>query len=364
MGAQERIKELEDEMRKTQYNKATEHHFGVIKARIAKLKEDIEKTAAKKGGGKGFHVKKSGDGSVVLLGFPSVGKSTLLNALTSSKSKIGEYAFTTLDVVPGVLKHKYSKIQILDIPGIISGAASGKGRGKEILSMVRSCDLILILIDALHPEHHEAIKKEIWDTGIRMNQRKPDVKVTKKDRGGIDIGTTVKLTKITKKTIKAVMKEWKLSNADVVIRNNINVDQMIDVLEGNRKYIPSITIVSKIDLINERRINKIKKEIKPDLMISATNKKNIEDLKDIIFNALNFIRVFLKEVGKKPDLDEPMIVIKGSTIRTICQKLHRDFVTKFRFAKIWGKGAKFPGQSFQKLDKKLIDGDILEIHLT
>jgi len=363
MGARERIKELEDEMRKTQYNKATEHHFGVIKARIAKLREKIEKAASKKTGGKGFAVKKSGDGTVVLLGFPSVGKSTLLNALTGSKSKIGGYEFTTLDVVPGVLDYNYAKIQILDVPGIISGAASGKGRGKEILSMVRNCDLVLILLDALHPEHHKAILKEIWDTGIRINQRKPDVKITKKDRGGIDIGATLRLTKLTRRTIKAVMKEWRLNNADVVIRDNIDVDQLIDVIEGNRKYIPAITIVTKIDLVGAKKLRKIEKDVKPTLMISAEKRQNIEELKEVIFQGLSFIRIFLKEVGNKPDLDEPMIVLKGSTIGTICQKLHRDFINKFRYARVWGKGAKFPGQMFRKVHKELIDGDILEIHL-
>ena len=90
---------------------------------------------------------------------------------------------------------------------------------------------------------------------------------------------------------------------------------------------------------------------------------NIERLKELIYSKLKFIRVYLKEVGKKPDLDEPMIVRKGTTIGDICNRIHRDFVKKFKFAKVWGKSAKFPGQQFRNLDKKLEDGDILEIHI-
>ncbi|MBD3304264.1 GTP-binding protein [Candidatus Woesearchaeota archaeon] len=361
--AEARIKELEAELKKTQYNKATEHHFGVVKAQIAKLREKIEKQASKKTAGQGFGVKKSGDATVVLLGFPSVGKSTLLNAITKAKSKVGVYEFTTLDVVPGLLEHNFAKIQILDIPGIISGAAAGKGRGREILSMVRNSDLVLILVDAKHPEHYKKILKEIYDANVRINQEKPDVKIKKKAKGGISIGSTVKLG-ISKKTIKDILKELKFNNADVVIRSKIDIDQLIDAIEGNRHYIPALTVITKIDAVSEEQRKKLIKEIKPDLVVSAEKGEGIPELKEAIFQKLNLMRLYMKEVGKNPDLEEPMIVRKGLTIGGVCRKIHRDFVKKFKCAKIWGKSAKFPGQIFHKLDKVLEDGDIIEIHIT
>ncbi|MBD3361171.1 GTP-binding protein [Candidatus Woesearchaeota archaeon] len=361
MGTKEKIEELEKELKKTQYNKATEHHFGVVKARIAKLREKLE-VESKKKKGTGFAVRKSGDASVVLLGFPSVGKSTLLNAITKSKSKVGAYEFTTLDVVPGLLEHNFAKIQILDIPGIIQGAAAGKGRGKEILSMVRNSDLILILIDAKHPEHYAAILKEIHDAGIRINQEKPDVKIEKKAKGGLSIGSTVKL-KLSKKTIQNVLKEMKVNNADVVIRSPLDIDRLIDSVIGNRVYTPALTVITKIDAVSPAKKKQLINEIKPDVVISAEKNEGIEELKELIFQKLNFIRVFMKEVNKKPDLDVPMIVKKGTTIKDMCNRIHRDFVKKFKYAKIWGKSAKFPGQIFLKLDKVLEDGDIIEIHI-
>ena len=358
-----RIKELEAELKKTQYNKATEHHFGVVKAQIAKLRGKIEKQASKKTAGAGFAVKKSGDATVVLLGFPSVGKSTLLNAITKAKSKIGAYEFTTLDVVPGLLEYNFAKIQVLDIPGIISGAAAGKGRGREILSMVRNSDLVLILVDAKYPQHYKKILKEIYDANVRLNQEKPDVKIKKKAKGGISIGSTVKLG-IARKTIQDILKELKFNNADVVIRSKIGIDELIDAIEGNRNYIPALTVITKIDAVSEDKRKKLIKEIKPDLVVSAEKGEGIPELKEAIFQKLNLMRLFMKEVGKNPDLDEPMIVRKGITIAGVCGKIHRDFVKKFKYAKIWGKSAKFPGQIFHKLDKKLEDGDIIEIHIT
>ncbi|MBW2985928.1 50S ribosome-binding GTPase [Candidatus Woesearchaeota archaeon] len=358
-----RIKELEAELKKTQYNKATEHHFGVVKAQIAKLRDKIELQASKKTAGQGFGVKKSGDATVVLLGFPSVGKSTLLNAITKAESKIGAYEFTTLDVVPGLLEHNFAKIQILDIPGIIAGAAAGKGRGREILSMVRNADLLLILIDAKHPEHYQTILKEVHDANVRVNQQKPIVKIKKKAKGGISIGSTVKL-KIARKTMQDILKELKFNNADVVIRSKIDIDSFIDAIEGNRTYTSALTVITKIDMVSEAKRKKLIKDIKPDLVVSAEKGEGISELKDAIFNKLNLMRLFMKEVGKNPDLEEPMIVRRGITIAGVCNKIHRDFVKKFKYAKIWGKSAKFPGQIFHRLEKKLEDGDIIEIHIT
>jgi hypothetical protein len=87
----------EYEMSRTQKNKATEYHLGLLKAKLAKLRSELL-TGSKGGGGKGegFDVAKSGDGRVALIGFPSVGKSTLLSTLTHTESAVAAYEFTTL----------------------------------------------------------------------------------------------------------------------------------------------------------------------------------------------------------------------------------------------------------------------------
>ncbi len=226
-----KIKELEDRIANTKYNKKTQSAIGLYKAQLAKLKEREVTRGSAKSGGKGWEVRKTGDGTVILIGFPSAGKSTLLNALTGAKSEIAAYAFTTLTCIPGVMQHKHAKIQILDVPGIVKGAASGKGRGKEVLASMRSADVCLILLDATRPEEYDVIVKEIYDTHIRTNQKKPDVKITKTGKDGIKIGATCRLTHLTKDTIKAVLKEFRINNADVVLRENINVDQLIDCIE-------------------------------------------------------------------------------------------------------------------------------------
>ena len=158
--------------RQTKYNKATQHHIGKLKAKLAQLREEVVVSSSGIKGS-GYGVRKAGDATVALVGLPSVGKSTLLNCLTDAESEFGSYAFSTLDVVPGVLKYRDANIQVLDLPGLIEGAARGAGRGKEVLSVIRTADLIIHIIDALEPAPH-VILKELFDSGIRLNGRPPN----------------------------------------------------------------------------------------------------------------------------------------------------------------------------------------------
>jgi len=203
----------------------------------------------------------------------------------------------------------------------------------------------------------------VWESGIRINEKPPIVKIKKSVRGGLKINTTVKLTKITRKTIEGICREFGLVNADIVIRSNINDDQLIDVLEGNRVYVKCVIVVNKADLLDEETKKDVKKLLKPDLMISADKDEGLDDVKELIFQKLDLVRLYLKEIGKKADMEEPLIVTKGVSIRDVCRKLHRDFEQRFRFARIWGPTAKFPGQDIRRLDKVLQDQDVLEIHM-
>jgi len=146
MGILEKIKEIEAEIARTQKNKATEGHLGLLKARLAKLRtQQQEGQASGGGGGEGFSVARHGDGRVALIGFPSVGKSSLLSTLTGTKSEAAAYEFTTLTCIPGNILYRDCRIQMLDLPGIIEGAAQGKGRGREVIAVARSADMVKIM---------------------------------------------------------------------------------------------------------------------------------------------------------------------------------------------------------------------------
>jgi len=344
---EERIAEIEEEIHKTSYNKATQHHIGLLKARLAKLREAI--ASRKKTGGTGFNIKKQGMATVALVGFPSTGKSTLLNALTNAKSKVAAYAFTTLDAIPGALKHKGALIQLVDLPGIIGGAAIGKGRGREILSAARIVDLVLIILD--DPDQLRHIEQELNRVGIRVNAHPPDVRIKRKDRGGLEISIAKKLTHLDKQTLHDMLVEFGITNASVLVRDDITQDELIDLLRGNRAYIPSVVVMTKLDKTGR---------IKGYLQVSAHTGEGLDKLRDEIFSKLKFIRVYMKPQGGEPDYEEPLIMEKGATVREACQKLHRSFEGRFRFARIIGKSAKFPDQKVG-IDHVLEDEDVLTL---
>lgn len=354
------IERLEAELRDTKYNKRTQHHIGLVKAKIAKLKER-ESARGSGGKGEGFAVRKSGNATVALLGFPSVGKSTLLSAITGAESKVGAYAFTTVTVVPGMLEYKGAHIQILDLPGIISGAARGSGRGREVLSALRQADLILFVLDPTdRPERQlEILKRELHDAHVRLGRRGPDVKLEQDTKGGITVYKTVKLD-MTDDTIEDILREFRMMNSTIIIRDRIDVDQLIDVIEGNKVYIESAVVANKIDLATAPQKRHAKRMC--DLAISASTGEGVEELKELIFSRIGFYRIYLKEVGKDADMDEPLIIRGPCTIEDVCRKLHRDFVDKFRYAKVWGPSAKFPAQKVS-IEHELRDEDVVEITL-
>jgi len=221
MTIEEQIKEIEEEISNTKYNKATQHHIGKLKAKLARLKDEAEVRAASKGGGRGYGLSKSGNATVAIVGLPSCGKSTLLNGITEAESEVGHFDFTTLTVVPGTLHHRGANIQLLDLPGLIEGASKGKGRGREVLSVVRTADLIILLIDVYRPQINVLIR-ELHIAGLRLNEREADIVITPRNRGGINVRSTVKLTILDEELVVAMVRAYGLVNADVVLRQDVD----------------------------------------------------------------------------------------------------------------------------------------------
>ncbi|MCE7741138.1 MAG: GTP-binding protein [Candidatus Heimdallarchaeota archaeon] len=359
----EKITKLEDELRETPKNKSTEKHTGVLKSKIAKLRrKKLDLIASSKSGPSyGFDVKKAGDGSAVLIGFPSTGKSTVLTKITSKASKIGHYDFTTTKAIPGILEHRGTQIQLIDLPGIIEEASKGKGRGREILAVARSSDLIVILLERNNPLNiYEKIIDELSKVAIRPGKIRPDIKIVKKDRGGIALSTLFRLTHMSEKTFIDILREYKVMNAAVTVRGDPTMDDLIDVLEGNRVYPKLLVVVNKIDLLSSRKLASLKRKLPNAVFISALEEENLELLKDRIIDELELIQVYLKKQRAKTDYEEPLIVKRDSSIKDVCNKIHRKFKRQFRYAVVSGKSTKHPFQRVG-LDHIVQDGDVITI---
>jgi len=308
-------------------------------------------------------VTKSGDTRVGLVGFPSVGKSTLLTTLTGTRSEAAAYEFTTLTCIPGTMNYKGARIQVLDLPGIIEGASDGKGRGRQVISTARTCNLILIVLDAGKPlTHKKIIEQELFSFGIRINQTEPNVKVTKKESGGIDYQEMTPQTKgMSTDVCRVVLKEFKISCAQVILREDVTVDQFIDVIEGNRSYIPGLYVFNKIDSLTIEEMD-ILDQMPNYVPISSQHEWNLEELMEEIWDRTNMIRIYTKPKGQMPDYDEPVILHSegNPSVEEFCNRIHRSLMDQFSHAWVWGKSAKHQPQRCGK-EHRLTDEDVVSI---
>lgn len=363
MGIPEKIKAIQDQIHNTQLNKATEHHVGLLKAKIAKLKREQENNQAKRSGisTDGFDVKRTGDATVVFIGLPSVGKSTLLNKLTGSRSAVAAYQFTTLTVVPGILDYRGARIQVLDLPGIIEGASKGKGLGRRILSVARSADLVILVLDVFQPYHENVLRTELGNIGIRLDQKPPNIVIEKASTGGIAIAQQVKLVSMSEKLVREILNVYGITSARVVIREDITSEQLVDYLTGDKSYAQSITILNKIDLVDPKFVKEVQTRVKSKVIpVSADSGLHIEDIKEKIYEKLDFIRLYMRPKGGETDFKEPLIIRRDSTVEDVCNKLHRSLKKEFRYGLVWGKSVKFGGQRVG-LQHVLKDEDVLTI---
>ena len=98
-------------------------------------------------------------------------------------------------------------------------------------------------------------------------------------------------------------------------------------------------------------------------MVSTSAKEGtgLEDLKKVVYNTLDIIRVYTKAPGEKADLNEPVVLKRGSTVEDAAESVHKDFVAKLKYAQVWGSG-KYSGQRVKR-DHILEDGDVIELHV-
>ncbi|KAH8865171.1 Developmentally-regulated GTP-binding protein 2 [Schistosoma japonicum] len=348
MGILDKIADIENEIARTQKNKATEYHLGLLKAKLAKYRSQLLETQNKASKGEGFDVMKSGDARVALIGFPSVGKSTLLNSLTSTHSECASYEFTTLTCIPGVIEYKGANIQLLDLPGIIEGASQGKGRGRQVIAVARTADLVLMMLDATKPDvHRKLLENELESVGIRLNKNKPNIYFKQKKTGGLKITSMVSLTKMNEKMTQMILQEYSILFSFAFDCYNIEIDISIILFPPDKctKVITCNPVVSNSYIIISIAFRCTHYNIALfTFSISCNLKLNLDYLLEKLWDHLNLIQVFTKKRGRKPDLDEGIILRNGSTVEHICHSIHRSLASQCKCALVWGTSVKFSPQ--------------------
>ena len=307
----EKIKALESMLAIMPKHKGTDKLRGQLRSKLSKLKSESEKKGGAGRRGSLFDVKREGTAQVLILGFPNVGKSQLVLTLTNANAEVAEYPFTTRKPIPGMMPFENIQIQLVDAPPIDFDI------GEAWLStMVRSADALIIML-------------------------------------GLDGDPCAQM-----EGILSTLEEMRVK--PIGFEGEIIHGGEEGIFERKRALIAA----NKVDLEGIQRKDDMLREgfgsSFPVFRLSVQGGIGLEELKRGIFEALDIMRVYTKPPGKKPDFSEPVILKKGSTVEDAGYSLHKDFVKKMKYARIWGS-EKYQGQMVKR-DYVLHDGDVVEFH--
>jgi len=222
------------------------------------------------------------------------------------------------------------------------------------------CDLILIVIDALNSIKHKAlIEYELEGFGIRLNKSPPAISLKRKEKGGINFMHTVPLTHVDRQLVLSVMSEYKIHSADICFREDCTIDELIDVIEGNRIYTPCVYVLNKIDQITMEELD-VFSRLPHHVMISAYKEWNLDELLETIWEYLDLIRIYTKPKGQIPDYNSPVILKSNASIEDFCLRIHKGLLKQLRYALVWGSSVKHNPQKVGK-DHFLHDEDIVQL---
>jgi ribosome-interacting GTPase 1 len=161
--------------------------------------------------------------------------------------------------------------------------------------------------------------------------------------GGVLFNSSVKLTKIDEKMVKNILQEYKIHNAHINFRGDYDVDEFIDVIEGNRKYVKCLYVYNKIDTISIEEVNNLVSE-EINAVISITMNLGIDILLEKIWDMLGLVRIYTKKKANPPDFGDPLILTAGRhgcTVKSAIMQIHRGLLKDLNYAFIWGKSVKY-----------------------
>jgi small GTP-binding protein len=304
---EDKIMALEEMLAIMPKHKGTDHLKADLRRKIAKLSQEAEKRPGAKRAS--MLIEKEGAAQVVVIGLPNTGKSQLISSITSASPPIAEYPFTTQSATPGMMEFENIKIQLIDTPPLTEQTAEWWLRN----TIIRA-DAIAIVVD-------------------------------------LDSDPLAQM-----ETILTQLAEMRVGIG------KIKADEEDTTILHQKK---ALIIANKVDLENtgENYLtlrNRYGEQV-PVTAVSARQGNGLEKLRYEIFKMLNIIRVYTKAPGKKAELDDPIVLARGSTLEDAAEEVHKDFRARLKYARIWGSG-KHDGV-MAKRNHVLKDGDIIELHM-
>lgn len=304
---EEKITILENLLSIIPKHKGTEKLQADLKSRLSKARAQSQ---SRPGGGRRtdeHHVEKEGAGQVALAGFPNAGKSQVLAAVTKATPLVADYPFSTLKPLPGMARFENVWVQLVDLPPV-----SWEVTDRWVANVLRNADALCLCLDLSDDPVGQA---ELLLDELRNKRIMP----LSREAAGVEVPAGFFPKRV--------------------------------LLAGNKLDLPG----SDEEL--ERLVAAFGDRY-PIVGLSAKEKVGLEDFVKGCFQILDKIRVYTKAPSKKPDLEHPFILPKGTLVIDLAEEIHKDFVSRFRAARIYSQD-KYDGQRVGK-DFVLRDGDVIE----
>ncbi len=310
--SEDKLKWAKEMLRVIPKHKGTDHLQGDLKKRISQLKQEIQQAKKSKSRRHEYHVEKHGAAQIVLVGPPNSGKSKLLDTLTNATPEVAEYMFSTREPQPGMMQCEDVQIGLIDLPPI-----AAEYTPYWVFNIIRNADVIFLVIDF----SIDTILEQIEST-LKLLEEKRIAPLT---RGPVP----------NEHDFHYVYKQT------MILANKLDLPAAQENLDMFRDLSP-------IDI--------------PVLPVSPVSGMNMDFLKSRkLLDMLNLIRIYSKIPSKEPDMKNPFILQKESTVMEFARQIHQDFANDLKHARVWGS-SKFEGQQVDR-DYILQDGDIVELHL-
>lgn len=291
-------------------HKGTDHLRADYRRRLSKLKEAA--VQARKRGGKresAYRIDRDGAGQVVVIGPTNVGKSALVDVLTNASPEVSEAPFTTWQPTPGMMPIENTQIQLIDTPPLNQDYME-----PDMLDLIRRADLVLLVVDL---QNDPLGQIEAAMALLEENRILPE------HRAG-------QYTGLRQPTI-----------IDLLVLVNKNDDEHTE--EDFQIF---------LELLEEDW---------PLVSVSTTTGRNLEYLKQVLFERLNVIRVYSKAPGQEPERSSPFILPRGSCVADFAGMVHQDFYQNLKFARVWGTDV-YDGQLVSR-EHVLHDEDVVELRI-
>ncbi len=371
---EEKLEALQEFLSAIPKHKGTENLVSWVRKKIAELRRELEaKKTRKSGGGPSFFIRKEGAAQVVIIGMTQVGKSSLLSKLTNAKPKISTVPFTTKFPVPGMLPYEDIKFQLVEAPAFVEGMSKGAvWWGSRTLGLARNSDALMLVVDLSTDPLRQlrVLATELRNAGILLKKPEGSVEI-ERGRGvnGVRVIQYGEIVGATVDEVRRLLESYRIYNATVRIYGRVSLDDIERAIFERVVYKPSLIVLNKADLVAEERIRRVEDIVRkalpevPVVVASALTGEGLEKIAPTIFKVTGVIRVYTKEPNAKGPSPEPLIFKHSVTVEDVIREIRKEYLKYFKYAKIWGPSAKYPGERVG-LTHQLKDGDVIEIRTT